>query len=250
MKNICFAPNIAINLIASEVLCRENQTTPQKMQQIYENYTERMREFIGFYHLNHVQFIFNVDNYRGASIERNADLRLFWEDFPQGFVTIRLGNHDDNEIDPRDDSHHRLCHELVHVLIFAFLTSFLNFPTEWKPSNSLFNLMGHFLPQHCNIPKIYIELLCDTIGLMAFRSQTEHYLQKWAIEWDPKYFALYGGYYYSKDHRFAIDFIRHHINILADRIPLPNTDWKAILEYFFITDEAKRWMNNVASTLG
>ncbi|MFX0077487.1 MAG: hypothetical protein ACFE96_18745 [Candidatus Hermodarchaeota archaeon] len=143
---------------------------------------------------------------------------------------------------------HTLSHELVHILIFSYLITYLNFPPCWV--NVRFG-RGYILPDECKIPKNYIELLYDTIGVTSQYENINTFLNKWEEKWDPNNYSIYGEYYFSKNHQWAIEFIRtqsknvHGILFDNNNLISRTRRWKKILEFYFKSYESEKRITEV-----
>lgn len=242
MRTVEITPKIIVKFPQSEDLCKKRDTNPRNMYKLYSAYKTYFARLIDHFSLNEVNFTFNIDNWRGAGIDTNFKLKLYWKTEPRGNVAIYLGFPEEINILIQEEIIHTLSHEMVHVLIFSYLTTLLNCPPLWINK-------GYFLPDECKVPKKYIELLCDTLGLTSQFKKIDKFLRKWNVEWDPKKKDEYGEYYYHKNHLWAIEFIEKHSknvhNILSKKKVDNSRQWKSILDRYFKSEDSTKWMVDI-----
>ena len=242
MKEIHFSQNVSIAYLQSEELCKEHETTPELMKILFDSYSSRLKEFISFLQLDDVKLSFSIDNWNGAGVDTAQDIELDWTSYPVGYASIFLGFPNGERINiDQDIVNHTLCHELSHILIFAFLQKEFSFKLIQKET---FFSRGIFLPDNLDIPKKYIELLCDTIGLIPNLSKKKKFIDKWSYEWPIEKKMEYGEYYFSRHPDWAIKFIEENSSKINNKLTNVK-NWYEILQHYFTSQSAGGWMQKV-----
>lgn len=245
MKIVDLYPNIIVKYPSSIEICKKHDTTPEIMKKLFLQYKLYFIPLINFFGLNKVKITFNIDNWRGAGIDTDFKLDLSWVEQPRGYVTIYLGF--PNEINSiiQAEIKHTLSHEFIHVLIFSYFTSYMDCAPQWLNR-------GYYLPDECKVPKVYIELHCDTLGLTSQYENAKFFLEKWKKEWNPNSSSHSGVYYFDENHQWALNFIEKESKFVHDILSknkstsrIPDL-WKTILNHYFESKKAKEWMDNVS----
>jgi len=248
MRIVNIGPNIIVRYPASIEICRKHDTSPEIMKNLFLEYKSCFIPLIDFFGLNKIKFTFNIDNWRGAGIDTDFRLDLTWVEQPRGFVTIYLGFPDECNSIVQNEIKHTLSHEFVHVLIFSYLTSYMNCAPQWINK-------GYYLPDECKVPKVYIELLCDTLGLTSQYENAEFFLEKWQKEWNPKSPSYSGAYYFDENHNWAIEFIKKESMFVHDILRKHKSTsqtayiWKTIFDHYLKSEKAKEWMSKATKIL-
>lgn len=234
--------NLEVSYPQEEKLCIQHDTTPEEMEELFKAYNKQFVSCIQYYVLDEVELHITIDNWYNGGIDTEYPLKLSWSEQmmkPEGHVWIYLGYPDDkpeNRLDPFWIQT-LLGHELAHVLIFCYLTTFMKCELERRQTR--FGNYGYFLPETCKIPKIYIELLCDSIALAQSQTQEKMYRSTWDRE-----------EYYAKDPEWAVNFIVSKSQEIVNQLTKKTQSfsrgesWSKILSQLLRSPDAKIWIKD------